>query len=337
MLIREQINQSTVLHGLLDTGSSSAYRSMSVPVTIYALLDPRSKHVRYVGKTGCKPEKRLTEHIRKSFNGPLTRTRKSRWLRELREAKLEPEMVVLEVTTQEDWAARERYWISHYRVGGADLLNVCDGGEGPASAEEISRSLKGRRPSDETFAGFFRMLADPWRNGRRKAKLALRARAQWERMTDAEKDAFIRAREPQRLESLRSPEVRLKLSKSCKGLMRSVSHRLHLSEATRAYMNSLTEDSLKDRVAKLKAGHQRAMQNPEWHIWRSEATKDQFKSLEVKERHAAGIRNGMSLMSPKARERMLAGLEAGHAPEGREKQRAGVKAYWERRRAEAVP
>src|SRR3990167_9855102 len=57
-------------------------------VTIYALVDPRTGGVRYVGQT-VKPESRLRGHLREARKNP-ERMRKTRWIAEMFSCGLEP-------------------------------------------------------------------------------------------------------------------------------------------------------------------------------------------------------------------------------------------------------
>jgi hypothetical protein len=109
--------------------------------TIYTLADPRTGEVRYVGMTSRTVEQRLREHLKDG------RTRKGvshrlHWLRQLVSEGLEPAVAIIEETTEELWAERERHWIAKLRDDGCALTNHTDGGEG----------VLGHRHSDETRA-----------------------------------------------------------------------------------------------------------------------------------------------------------------------------------------
>lgn len=108
--------------------------------TIYALVDPRSGAVRYVGKTqqGCAV--RLGQHMRVAASG--AEGHRNHWIRELARAGYAPTIRVLAVVLGDDWAAAEREWIAHFKACGASLTNGTLGGEG----------CPGRRASDATKA-----------------------------------------------------------------------------------------------------------------------------------------------------------------------------------------
>jgi hypothetical protein len=95
-------------------------------VYIYALIDPDSEDIRYIGKA-ANIDKRLSEHCadRSGFQ-----TEKDLWIAELRAQGKKPSVKVVETCDKETWRDRERVWIAHYREQGLDLLNVGNGCEG---------------------------------------------------------------------------------------------------------------------------------------------------------------------------------------------------------------
>lgn len=142
---------------------------MSVKHYIYALIDPRDKQVRYVGKT-VNLKKRLREHIRRSSEA---HTHCQCWIRGLVKLGLKPKMRVLDIATEATWEAREIHWIKVCRDRGCRLTNITDGGQAgggvkwvkgtcgnkqwgrgskhkPETIELIRLGHYGIRPSDET-------------------------------------------------------------------------------------------------------------------------------------------------------------------------------------------
>lgn len=105
-------------------------------VSIYALLDPRSQEVRYVGKA-THPRRRLSHHL--SPRALNLRTLRSSWLKQLLALGLRPELEILEVVPAGEWVAAERRWIAHYRGLGARLTNMTDGGEGMENPPQETR------------------------------------------------------------------------------------------------------------------------------------------------------------------------------------------------------
>lgn len=99
---------------------------MTKVVYIYALSHPTTKEIRYVGKT---------ENLKVRYNGHVClsdfkRTRVAKWIKGLLLVGLKPAMSTLEVVNDKGWQAREVHWIAKLREDGADLLNICPGGEG---------------------------------------------------------------------------------------------------------------------------------------------------------------------------------------------------------------
>jgi predicted DNA binding CopG/RHH family protein len=88
-----------------------------VPFTIYALVDPRTDQVRYVGCTAQPLGQRAKAHLTERGNA-----RKYQWVQELRQANLEPEVQLLEEAEDEP-AEREQYWIALKQAEGCELFN----------------------------------------------------------------------------------------------------------------------------------------------------------------------------------------------------------------------
>lgn len=81
--------------------------------TIYALVDPRTKGIRYIG-LAKSPEQRLKSH-------PFSiGRRKQEWLLELQNLRLKPRVIALQ---QNATAKDEREWIMLLWEMGADLTN----------------------------------------------------------------------------------------------------------------------------------------------------------------------------------------------------------------------
>lgn len=89
----------------------------AVPVAIYALADPGTGEIRYIGKAN-DPRARLKSHIRDSRrrNTPVYC-----WIRKLQEGGQEPSMAVIEWAV--DWVEAEKRHIAAYRAEGARSRN----------------------------------------------------------------------------------------------------------------------------------------------------------------------------------------------------------------------
>jgi len=115
-------------------------------VSIYALIDPITEEVRYIGKS-WNPLKRLKEHI-KDCN--TEKTRKAFWIRSLRRRSLFPGLIVLCEVEERDWQSAEQYCILLFASVGCSLVNGDGGGLGsgrhtPELRAKISKALKGKR------------------------------------------------------------------------------------------------------------------------------------------------------------------------------------------------
>ena len=112
------------------------------PLTyIYALTDPREtddvKCVRYVGKAK-NTDRRFEHHLWDARNG--IRTYCCNWIRQLLAVGLVPAINILETTTQDVAADRERGWIAYLRAAGSPLTNLTDGGDGAPGHKHSSES-----------------------------------------------------------------------------------------------------------------------------------------------------------------------------------------------------
>lgn len=93
---------------------------------IYALSDPRTSIVRYVGVT-FRSKRRFNEHLSRAMRGG--KTYRDCWIRSLINQGIRPLYQVIECGMGDGWQDRERFWIAHYRIGGK-LTNLTDGGDG---------------------------------------------------------------------------------------------------------------------------------------------------------------------------------------------------------------
>jgi hypothetical protein len=102
---------------------------------IYALKDPRTDEVRYVGKT-AHLRIRYNQHVNITQLKKRRRTHLSNWIFLLESLGLKPTLQILEETEKDNWVELERKWIKHF----TNLCNSTEGGEG----------LLGFKHSDDT-------------------------------------------------------------------------------------------------------------------------------------------------------------------------------------------
>lgn len=97
---------------------------MTKTVFIYALCEPGTRTVRYIGKA-TNPKQRLYAHISRAHTGG---THKNCWLNSLN--GIIPNLVILKEIPASEWQEWERRYIAGARALGMNLANFTDGGEG---------------------------------------------------------------------------------------------------------------------------------------------------------------------------------------------------------------
>jgi hypothetical protein len=162
---------------------------------IYALCDPRTEAVRYIGQSE-NGLVRARKHARQARCGE--RGHKANWIRQLQTLGLDYIIVIVEQTTIDRLDDRERHWIKYYRAQG-HLLNVLDGGSNlrelpPGYISEKARARQAALPPEVR-----RARAE---NGLRVAHAANAALSQEERTRRAKYAGYIAStkRSPKELE-----------------------------------------------------------------------------------------------------------------------------------------
>jgi hypothetical protein len=160
---------------------------------IYALRDPETREVRYVGKSNT-PLKRLSRH---KEDCEQRQTYQHRWMASLASRGLAPTLEILDEVLVVEWPQWEAAYIFFFRECGCRLTNTTGGGEcGP--------DMTGRRATPEA------------RNNMSKAKRGV----PW----SEERKRASRGR-------TRPPEVGAKISASKTGKKFSEDHRRSLSQS----------------------------------------------------------------------------------------------------------
>ena len=193
---------------------------------IYGLVDPRSKLLRYVGKS-TSGLSRPRAHLRPSVCAK-ERNYKSNWIRQLAASGLKPNIVVIQAFDSAELLYRaEQRWISHLRGNGHPLTNLTDGGPGSfgltASVEtraKLSIARLGRRFSEEHKQN----MRGP-KSREHRAKIAAFHRGL--RHSTETKEKLSKAN----LGKVLAAVTRAKISDSLLGRSFSPAHRKHLSAA----------------------------------------------------------------------------------------------------------
>ncbi|MGH8525523.1 MAG: NUMOD3 domain-containing DNA-binding protein, partial [Gammaproteobacteria bacterium] len=180
------------------------------PTIIYGLVDPRTKDIRYVGKTVGKLGARLSGHLLdKEVN------HRTRWVRILLNEGLRPEIITLEIVPpSQDWIQVEQRWIRYYRDGGARLTNTTNGGEGfpgrkltPLDKEKLTEA----RNKSERFKVHLAQFSRYWQGrqmseeSKRKRSAAMKGRP------------GVKGRTPWNKYKEMSPEYKQTMSRAHKG------------------------------------------------------------------------------------------------------------------------
>lgn len=99
-------------------------------VIIYALIEPITGQIKYIGKTKQLLNKRLSAHLCESKK---SNTKKNTWLRNLKKKGLKPKIEELDMVPALEWEFWEQYWISQFKAWGFELKNTDEGGKGQSS------------------------------------------------------------------------------------------------------------------------------------------------------------------------------------------------------------
>jgi len=86
---------------------------------IYALVDPKTDRIRYVGKS-TSAETRYFQHISEAGRN---KNKLYSWIKQLLKSDLFPKLYILEKCTEEQLSEKEKYWIKYLNDNGANLFN----------------------------------------------------------------------------------------------------------------------------------------------------------------------------------------------------------------------
>lgn len=125
---------------------------------IYALKDPITEAVRYVGKSD-NPRKRLSSHLGEARDRNCHR---KVWLHSLKMQGLRPVLEIVDEVPEAEWQSWEAAYIDYYREAGCDLTNNTNGGDGvvnlsPEARKRMRAGRLGKKHSEETI---LKMCAD---------------------------------------------------------------------------------------------------------------------------------------------------------------------------------
>jgi len=184
---------------------------------VYALVDPASREIRYVGQTVRSQAVRLSQHLRAARE--KTTPPVNAWMRGLTDAGFKPEMVELEsYSSKDEMLCGECFWITQFVGIGAKLLNIAPGGS----------TRKGYRHSAETRERWSRE-----RRGERAGNYGKRRTPEQKAMFSEITKQRWRDRPHPMLGKPRSPETVEKMRAARAGRPISAEHRAALAEGLR--------------------------------------------------------------------------------------------------------
>lgn len=191
---------------------------------IYALIDPRTSQIRYVGVTFRK-KRRFNEHMSRAMKGG--KTHRDCWIRSLVAAGFQPTYQVLETGIGAGWQAAEIRLIASHRVM-SNLCNHTDGGDGTPG---LSPSEKCRKAVSLAHKGIpyppGRIGAMTGKNHTPEAVEKIRLAGTGRVMPDGAKRKISEARKGKPL----STEHKKKLANAKIGKKLTEGHKRKLSEA----------------------------------------------------------------------------------------------------------
>lgn len=140
---------------------------------IYALCEPGTRTVRYIGKSNDPKARLRYGHLLESIH--LT-THLGRWLQRVVRDGRTPSLVVLSEVPKKLWKREERLYIANARMLGMDLVNATDGGEGITQTRETRKKIgdanRGRPCSPEQRKQISETLKGRKLTGAHKRKIA---------------------------------------------------------------------------------------------------------------------------------------------------------------------
>ena len=257
---------------------------------IYALKDPDTGLPRYVGFT-VNPSKRLQAHIAQAKRDGITH--RARWILKLLRHGKSPVIEVLESGYGFAWREAERTWLEKFRNAGLSLVNVSEGGQGPAIGHVLSA---------QTRAKIVRRIALPCAVARYQRKFSKSGREHYWR----EESPSKRSQESESLKKrwatpegrerlrLRAKRVGFKHSEESKALIGRVQkdrrlpdgHKEAIAIGLRRFYQSSESNTVR---AAIKRTHTGKIISDETKARMSAA---QIKNLTLEQRRAIGRRGG---------------------------------------------
>lgn len=110
---------------------------------VYALCEPETMEIRYVGQTSIALGDRLRAHLFQATHDEMRTNYNYRWIRKVLARGLEPVLQVLEIVPVVELDRAEIGWITTLRELGCRLTNTCAGGD--VGHRGLKRSVETRQ------------------------------------------------------------------------------------------------------------------------------------------------------------------------------------------------
>lgn len=242
---------------------------------IYAIKDPRSSLVRYVGATSRELSKRLSGHIDEAKRG--RKSHKASWIRELLSEDLLPNIEIICTASPENWRELEKFWIDYHIEIGSPLTNLMQGGLGVLShSEETKQKLseiarkqwtdgihRPRPVSDETKAKISKTLTGKRHSAETIAKLKEIAKTKPPQSKESRKKAAdaLRGRKysPEHCAAISRGRKGIKHTEEAKAKIKATTNTTEFKEKAGSYRRGtkLTQEH-KDKIANKHKGMKRS-------------------------------------------------------------------------------
>lgn len=98
-------------------------------VKIYTLTDPRTREIRYIGKTSGTLKNRWYAHC-SNYKLQKNKSKKNSWIISLKANGYKPIITLLDLVPDSEWEFWEAYWIEQFIQWDFNLTNMTKGGEG---------------------------------------------------------------------------------------------------------------------------------------------------------------------------------------------------------------
>jgi hypothetical protein len=110
---------------------------------IYSLNCPLDGTVKYIGKANS-PKDRFRKHKNLADKNTGDNILKNKWIKQLLDQNLLPILNIIEEVDISEWKTKEKFYIKLYKDNGAEIFNICGGGNGSSFGN--SGSFVGKPP-----------------------------------------------------------------------------------------------------------------------------------------------------------------------------------------------